>query len=83
MYVYAIEGEAARFDRAGAIARIDELSGRNIGSYIIDKAIPSDARATARPEGRRPAAYVSKNGPGGFRVFREHAHASTDAALYR
>jgi hypothetical protein len=79
MYVYAIEGDSARYTQAQAIARIDELSGRNIGSYIVRTAIPASARD--RRNGYRASAYVSRNGPGGFKVRRELAYARTDAAL--
>lgn len=80
MFVYAIEGDATRYREAAAIARIDELSGRSIGRYIIRTAIPSSARDPRRRG--LPGAYVSKNGPGGFRVRRENATLETEASLH-
>lgn len=79
MFVYAIqtdEDAGKRYSAAEAIARIDEISGRNIGRYIVTRAIPASANRYGRA-----TAYVSKNGPGGFGVRRETAHPSTDSAL--
>lgn len=81
MHVYAIADDGARYTHAQAIARIDELSGRNIGAYIVGVAIPAAARD--RRNGYRASAYVSRNGPGGFIVRREVATIAHEALLVR
>lgn len=89
MYVYTIltdadSGKRYREAEAEAVARIDELSGRNIGRYIVRTAIPAAARMRGSA-----GAYVAADagspareaGMRGFRVRRELAYARTDAAL--
>lgn len=92
MHVYAIDIDSERgkrFREAEAIARIDELSGRSIGRYIVRTAIPSAARDHRR--GYRASAYVAADaysearnaGVRGFKVRREDADRELDAALFR
>lgn len=80
MYVYTLDtpGDSGRrLTAEQAIARINYLTGRDIGSYILNRAIPYSARrtpgcATAYVAANRDSPFRTVSGGAkGFKVRRE------------